>query len=319
MGGRVLSYQERRAAFARGGFAEFLSVPIEELLLALGSRGVPPEPHVIPTCLVRADDVAPHLIALMERAASGESLREAEEMIVARGLYVLAGAREASACPALWRMLALPEEQLDPIMGDITTETLPKIAASVYDDDAEALFAAIADPARNEYVRHSLLRAATFLAWDGRIDLDRMRRFLVQFDEEGLADGDNYVWVGWTEGIAELGFADLTSRVVAGWNRMPERTIDRRHYDDDLRHALARPRDMARMAEQGLGYVDDIQREMAWWDYDRSARSVSPIDDVEPSRRFGSRTPVSNPLRHVGRNDPCPCGSGRKAKKCCLA
>ncbi|WP_197427437.1 SEC-C metal-binding domain-containing protein [Bradyrhizobium retamae] len=23
--------------------------------------------------------------------------------------------------------------------------------------------------------------------------------------------------------------------------------------------------------------------------------------------------------RHVGRNDPCPCGSGKKAKKCCLA
>ncbi len=27
---------------------------------------------------------------------------------------------------------------------------------------------------------------------------------------------------------------------------------------------------------------------------------------------------VTNPLRHVGRNDPCPCGSGKKFKKCCL-
>ena len=25
-----------------------------------------------------------------------------------------------------------------------------------------------------------------------------------------------------------------------------------------------------------------------------------------------------NPARHVGRNDRCPCGSGRKYKKCCL-
>jgi SEC-C motif-containing protein len=34
----------------------------------------------------------------------------------------------------------------------------------------------------------------------------------------------------------------------------------------------------------------------------------------------GSRTSgtVVNPLRHVGRNDPCPCGSGKKFKKCCL-
>ena len=27
--------------------------------------------------------------------------------------------------------------------------------------------------------------------------------------------------------------------------------------------------------------------------------------------------PVSNPYRHVGRNDPCPCGSGKKFKRCC--
>ncbi|UVK47827.1 SEC-C domain-containing protein [Mesorhizobium sp. AR07] len=29
-------------------------------------------------------------------------------------------------------------------------------------------------------------------------------------------------------------------------------------------------------------------------------------------------TPATNPLRDVGRNDPCPCGSGKKFKKCCL-
>ena len=32
-----------------------------------------------------------------------------------------------------------------------------------------------------------------------------------------------------------------------------------------------------------------------------------------------SRTPVSNPNKDVGRNDPCPCGSGKKYKKCCGA
>ena len=28
---------------------------------------------------------------------------------------------------------------------------------------------------------------------------------------------------------------------------------------------------------------------------------------------------VRNPNKHVGRNDPCVCGSGKKYKKCCLA
>ena len=30
------------------------------------------------------------------------------------------------------------------------------------------------------------------------------------------------------------------------------------------------------------------------------------------------RKPVSNQNKHIGRNDPCLCGSGKKYKKCCL-
>ncbi len=29
-----------------------------------------------------------------------------------------------------------------------------------------------------------------------------------------------------------------------------------------------------------------------------------------------AHAPAKNPLRDVGRNDPCPCGSGKKFKKC---
>ena len=32
----------------------------------------------------------------------------------------------------------------------------------------------------------------------------------------------------------------------------------------------------------------------------------------------GAGEPVRNPWKDVGRNDPCPCGSGLKFKKCCL-
>ena len=41
-------------------------------------------------------------------------------------------------------------------------------------------------------------------------------------------------------------------------------------------------------------------------------------EDYEP-RRHEPVMPVINPNRNVGRNDPCPCGSGKKYKKCCLA
>lgn len=35
-----------------------------------------------------------------------------------------------------------------------------------------------------------------------------------------------------------------------------------------------------------------------------------------PHCNHGHHGPVRNPLKDVGRNDPCPCGSGQKFKKC---
>lgn len=49
---------------------------------------------------------------------------------------------------------------------------------------------------------------------------------------------------------------------------------------------------------------------------DELAALGSRIDEARPASRDGS--PVSQPKQKVGRNDPCPCGSGRKYKKCCL-
>jgi hypothetical protein len=53
---------------------------------------------------------------------------------------------------------------------------------------------------------------------------------------------------------------------------------------------------------------------------------ISYEDPGKPSRSssrpaFPARQPVRSPGRagHVGRNDPCPCGSGRKFKVCCGA
>jgi preprotein translocase subunit SecA len=37
----------------------------------------------------------------------------------------------------------------------------------------------------------------------------------------------------------------------------------------------------------------------------------------EESRKGGKKKPVKRKVAKVGRNDPCPCGSGKKYKKCC--
>jgi preprotein translocase subunit SecA len=38
-------------------------------------------------------------------------------------------------------------------------------------------------------------------------------------------------------------------------------------------------------------------------------------EDKRPGKTGGQKTITKN--KKVGRNDPCPCGSGKKYKKCC--
>ncbi len=60
-----------------------------------------------------------------------------------------------------------------------------------------------------------------------------------------------------------------------------------------------------------LGDIEDVEIEMGIRDH--RATPPSPINLL-------TGLPEVGPLRRgkVGRNDPCPCGSGKKFKKCCL-
>ena len=52
------------------------------------------------------------------------------------------------------------------------------------------------------------------------------------------------------------------------------------------------------------------------------AKRARPKKDVEAEEELIKKTEKVEPLKiqaEPGRNDPCPCGSGRKYKKCCGA
>jgi uncharacterized protein YecA (UPF0149 family) len=50
------------------------------------------------------------------------------------------------------------------------------------------------------------------------------------------------------------------------------------------------------------------------------AKKARPKEDVEAEEKLIKETPKVEPIQAAqepGRNDPCPCGSGKKYKKCC--
>ncbi|WP_210250595.1 DUF1186 domain-containing protein [Bradyrhizobium paxllaeri] len=292
--------------------------PIEDYLHAVATQRKLPD-FAIGICVLRIEESAPILRTLLERAADGAILSDDESLLLFRGIHILGGARDSKACQPLLRLLRLPTPDLDDLLGAAVTEGMAKIVAGVFDGDTDALFALMVDSSIDEFVRQALFGAATFLAWERRIDRDRLQEFLVRFYETRPAEDGDQAWAGWLQAIALLGLRDLVPLVDTAFreDRIPEEWIDRAQFDEDLAGAERAPDDIDRFTQVNLGYIEDVLDALAWTR--GSEDDVFEEGDETWADLAYPNEPVRNPWRHVGRNDPCPCGSGKKAKKCCLA
>ena len=251
--------------------------------------------------------IAPAVLAVAERAAEGQELDEREGNLLFWGIHVLAFGRDERLFAPLLRIVRREPDDVAALLADAVPGTLPRLVASVFDGDVDALQNAICDRDTDEFVRWSLFGAYAFLVFDLRIPRERARAFLLRFDEERPARAGDAAWAGWEQAIALLGFADLAPRVAAA--REDARLIDEADaewFSLTLAEAETKPEDRSRFDDQELGYVEDVVGELA-----------AALDDPEGEDEEASE-PLRNPNRDVGRNDPCPCGSGKKFKKCCL-
>ncbi|HWZ41064.1 MAG TPA: DUF1186 domain-containing protein [Bradyrhizobium sp.] len=299
--------------------------PIEDHLEAVATEWRLPG-YAIGMCLLRMEEAAPALRAVLARAADGEALSEDETTLLFRGIYILGGARDTEACQALLRLLRRPGDEHGHLLGNAVTEGMARIVAGVFDGDVDALFGLIVDRSVDQFVREQLLDAAAFLTWKEVIARDRMRGLLQRFYEERLADDEDEAWVGWLKAIALLGLRDMAPLVYRSLEegRAPDWVINRRNFDEMLAEAEQRPDDATRFEEFRIGYIEDVVAALEWSDRpepgeESDAFDEDPFDSGGLDTLWTSTEPVRNPWRHVGRNDPCPCGSGKKAKKCCLA
>lgn len=291
---------------------------IEDHLHALATEACTPA-VALGQCLIRIDESGPVLRALINKAADGAALTDAEDLLLFRGLYVLGAARDPLAFEPLLRLLRRPDSELEALLGDSITEALSRITAGVFGGDAEALLNAIADRSLDEYVRNALFGAATFLTWEGRIDRADFVAFLERFHREQLSVAGDMAWTGWMEAVALLPLPELGPLVDEafrnGW--IDPDHLDRADFDEDLATAMRAPTDSGRFQRAYLGYIEDILVELEKFECADATGEDSLSFGGYPAEE--RQVPITNPLRDVGRNDPCPCGSGKKAKKCCLS
>jgi uncharacterized protein len=266
--------------------------------------------------LAAPETIAEPVLALLDRAAAGEgeALTEPERCLLFWGIHVLASTRDTRIQAPLMRLLRREDEAISAALGEDYPSTLAALVAGSFDGDADRLLAAIAGEVPVGIARMQLFHALALLTADGRIDREAVKAFLVRFDDERLAPADaEEVWQGWEDAISLLGFDDLVPRLKAARKdgRNAGSVVDWETVQDTLKEARLRPKSRNRFDDLLIDYLDDP---IGALEHTREGAS----DHLPDLDEDGYAIPERNPYRDVGRNDPCPCGSGKKFKKCCL-
>ncbi len=239
-------------------------------------------------------------------------------------LFLLTEFQVREAWPAIRALLKLPGEGAFELYGDLITESLSSVLAVFLDNDPDQLDTLISDQSINEYIRWEGLSTYKHLVRDQRLTRDEAVARLHQHLKTALTNREtpfaSFVVTTLVDYAAPGTEADLRA---AFRQRLVDTTIiNERKLDEEFAAGEAGVQRRLALCSK-TGVADTVEFLRPWYTRDESRGWTDPEEDAfhwdieeDPDERHPTTT-IRNSGPQVGRNDPCPCGSGRKFKKCC--
>jgi hypothetical protein len=296
--------------------------------------------------------IAPRLIQVLEEAAATATLDEPyKDNAHFFAIFLLAEFEAEEAFPAIRKILSLPDGLPCDLFGDLVVDDLPKVLAPFTRDRPEILEEMIGDFSLDESVRGGAMMTVVslvdtgWLSWEDGMRL--LGRQIARDAQENNARTVDFlcdraldlVPSSMADEIERACLADLPDR-----GRAVMEIIERAIADPAIRESyeptyvdgilpigdtLALLRAWACFTDEDyddeedeLSLEDQLKRGLlyqAWAD----ARELDSPPKPHFLEEHEEAAPVLQPFVHdippVGRNQPCPCGSGKKYKKCCGA
>ncbi|MFN0191145.1 MAG: DUF1186 domain-containing protein [Aestuariivirga sp.] len=286
---------------------------LDEILEAFVKPHAFPEEAIAAADARRAELVQAFLDKIAEWTEDRGYPKDQYYDLAAIAINLLAEWREPSAFKPVLRFLATPQSR--ELLGDGITEDGQMLLVRLYDGDRGALENLVLDETADEYVREQAIEAYVRLTQDGEIPRDDARAFVERLFAQ-LPRKPNYVWIAVINATSSLAFADLSAEVkrLFDENVADITVMGYNHFEADLREAEAGGYPGRR--NQGSP-VEEMRRWIYSGDEWEPSKDRLTIDEML-GLALAEHSPAINEFRDTGRNDPCPCGSGKKFKKCCL-
>ena len=277
------------------------------------------------------EEITRALLGVLEETVdrADEFADDGEYMAHLYAMYLLAQFRETRAYPFVVRVGLLPTERLDDLYGDFVTDALGRVLASVCGGHLGGIKSIIENEKADEWARGAALDALVILVVVGEKSREEIVGYFESLFHGKLERRPSNVWNELANCSCDLWPGELIAEIELAFT---DGLIDECCIAiEDVRHDLAKGKDealasLARKPHYRL--VEDTVKEFGRWHCFQPLKARpdrltthAPLKPTvgSPAKLPAGFTPVWNTAApKAGRNEPCPCGSGKKYKKCCL-
>ena len=285
---------------------------VEQILTQLNTDDISFLPReAIEQAILQQDAITPALLDIIDGIAKDpNSIDDAPAYFYA--LYLLAQFREMRAYPLIVKYfgeLGLDDETLDPT-GDLVTEDLKSILDSVCNGDLGLIKQLIEDQNVNIFVRSAALSSLVILYNNNQLPRQDLVNYIETHIDLCLEEQDDLCFVACLVSVScAIHPEELYEKLITCFDRnlIDKQMINEKDLDRWMQ--MDKEKVIVELKEnRKWQFIEDVISEIEWWacfhPEKYSPKNLSSISD--------------SPLTKVGRNDLCPCGSGKKYKKCCL-
>ncbi len=166
---------------------------LEELAYDMGGD-LPRE--AIEAAIAKRKQITPHLLAILEDALFriDEIIEDDNYQGHLYAMYLLAQFREERAYPLIIELFSYPGEIPHAIAGDVLTEDLSRILASLCGTNIEPIQRLIENPSANEYVRAACLASLVTLVGCGVIKRSEVIEYFRLLLREKIEKQPSFTW-----------------------------------------------------------------------------------------------------------------------------
>jgi len=249
-------------------------------------------------------------------------LEEDRSALFLYALYLCAEQKSEAAFERYVAMLRLPSVLLDGRLGTILTDEMMDMLSRTCTGRVDTLKVLVEDEALDSFARGTALIALGNLMLDGELSREEVSEYCMQLLTTKLEKVSCHIWdetISFAEGLLlKEALPIIETAYQQGWADPAYQSFEsireqiQNHSEEECLEILRRSRIDFPTVEDAMEFL------VSQWPAD----GVFPEDDVmallkEP--RTVCRSPRKSDKKEPGRNELCPCGSGKKYKKCCIA